>query len=57
MDTGDILTLTSSGTQAVLESLHPAYTYGITIRAVTVASGPPSVPITVKTLEAGQCNE
>ena len=57
LDTGDVHTLTTSGTQAVLESLHPAYTYEITIRSVTVAPGPPSIPITVKTLEAGQCNE
>ena len=41
-------------TELALSLLHPAYTYELSVSAVTVASGPYSVPIAVKTLEAGE---
>ena len=41
-------------TEITLFSLHPFYTYEITIAAVTVAQGPLSSPITVQTDSDGK---
>ena len=55
-DTGNVLTYQtpSDQTNLVVTSLHPFYTYTMSVRAVTVSPGPPSLSITVNTLEDGK---
>ena len=54
LETGNSLTHTSADTKITMFSLHPFYTYTITVVAVTVAEGPPSLPVMVQTLPDGE---
>ena len=37
-----------------VESLHPYYDYVCSVAAVTIGPGPPTLPLTVRTFEAGE---
>lgn len=45
----------TTATTLVLTSLHPHYTYNLTVAAETVALGPYSEPVTVQLPEDGEC--
>jgi len=49
LNTGITSSYTASRTNFTLFSLHPYYSYSITVSAVTIATGPPSSPIVVTT--------
>ena len=55
-DTGVVNNYTSSFSNITLVDLHPYYTYRLVVHAVTVREGPPSDPVMVQTLEAGNIN-
>lgn len=52
-ETGSNTSFTSTSTQITVTSLHPFYTYQISVAAVTVSAGPYSPPVTLQTLEDG----
>ena len=54
VQTGRNFTLTSFDTDISIGNLHPFYDYIITIAAVTIDIGPPSIPFAVQTLEDGK---
>jgi len=54
LETGRSVTLNSTTTNHLVESLHPFYTYNFSVAAVTVAAGPTSDNITLQTSEAGE---
>ena len=55
-ETGDAFQLSTVPNEPVivLSPLHPAYTYRCRVSALTVASGPFSMPITITTHEASE---
>lgn len=50
---GNTFILVSVSLYANITSLHPNYYYQISVSAVTISAGPPSVFILLKTLEDG----
>jgi hypothetical protein len=54
VDTGNVYGHVSSRTNFTLFSLHPYYSYSITVTAVTVAPGPPTAEIFVRTEQDGK---
>ena len=54
LETGNSFLHTSADTEITIFSLHPFYNYAFTVVAVTVAEGPPSLPIFVQTLPDGE---
>ena len=52
-ETGRQFELTSASTLAIVNDLHPYYTYTFAIAAVTVSQGPYSEGLSVQTLEDG----
>ena len=54
VQTGTQFQTTSTGESVVLSSLHPAYTYTVTVAAYTVGEGPRSNTFTFQTLEDGE---
>lgn len=52
--TGITLNLVVSGLSVVVTSLHPNYQYFVAVRALTIAYGPNSHTIAIKTLEDGE---
>lgn len=53
VDTGNEYGHISLSTNFTAFSLHPYYSYSITITAVTVSPGPPSDPIVIRTDQDG----
>jgi len=53
-DTGRSFTLNSTMGNIQVGNLHPFYTYGFSIAAVTVEAGPRSSSITLQTAEASE---
>lgn len=53
VDTNYTFIAVAAGTEITLHSLHPYFAYRLTVAAMTIASGPPSSPIVVQTLEDG----
>lgn len=49
--------LSSASAEITLFSLHPFYSYEISIAAVTIAPGPSSIPIVVRTDPNGKQND
>ena len=54
VQTANIFLFTANTTALSISSLHPAYTYEITVSAVTIGPGPFSLAITLQTAEAGR---
>lgn len=54
LDTGYEFLQTATGTELILYSLHPYYTYVFQISAITVGEGPSSEPIAVQTEQDGK---
>ena len=54
LDTGYDFVQIATGTELILYSLHPYYTYVFEISAVTVDEGPFSLPIAVQTEQDGK---
>ena len=54
VETGRMFQLSTNTTSIVIGFLHPYYTYNCTVVAVTIAPGPFSSVITVRTDEAGK---
>ena len=54
VDTGNVYGHVSLNTNFTLFSLHPYYTYMITVSAVTVAPGPATSPISIRTDQDGE---
>ena len=54
VDTGNMYGHVSLNTNFTLFALHPYYTYMITVSAVTVALGPATSPITIRTDQDGE---
>ena len=55
VDTGQTVTLRATASTAfTVGELHPYYTYRISVAAVTVATGPLSIPISALTLQDGE---
>ena len=52
--TGLMFSVNTTSTEVLVSDLHPFYTYNITVAAVTVEVGVPSVAIPVKTSEDGE---
>ena len=52
-DTGRVFDATPNSTQAILDGLHPFYTYSYTISAMTIGLGPHTTPMLVQLAEAG----
>ena len=55
LDTNTTMKLTAGATEVVLDSLHPFYTYYISVSAVTVLPGPYTEQLSIRTLEDGMC--
>lgn len=53
LDTGLLLTYMVAGKTRSISSLHPYYVYKCSVRAFTVANGPPSEPVFITTFEDG----
>ena len=53
-ETGTNFTLTSTSTRLIVTTLHPFYTYNVTIAAVTISPGPFSEHLVFMTLEDGK---
>lgn len=53
VETGTVFYHTATTTSITISSLHPYYTYNCTITAYTVATGPYTEVVTVRTLEDG----
>lgn len=49
MDTGNMYNHVSSRTNLTLFTLHPYYSYSVTVTAVTVNPGPPTTPVVIRT--------
>ena len=56
VETGDTYKLVSQTASIIVQSLHPFYSYECTVSAVTVAEGPYTEVVTVRTLEDGMCD-
>ena len=54
LNTGTTSSHVASRTNFTLFSLHPHYTYSVTVSAVTIAAGPPSDPIVITTDSEGK---
>ena len=54
VETGRMFQLSTNTTSIIIGSLHPYYIYNCTVVAVTIAPGPFSTVITVRTDEAGR---
>ena len=54
LDTGYDFFQTTTGTELIIYSLHPYYTYEFELSAVTVSEGPSSAPIAVQTEQDGK---
>lgn len=52
-NTGTVFQITTSGTEILLDFLHPAYTYTCAVAAVTIAPGPYSQPLVITTTPDG----
>lgn len=57
LETGQLLAFTTPETELVVTGLHPYYLYECTVSAETVAVGPYSAAIAVRTHEAGKERE
>lgn len=53
-DTNSTTHIISTASEAVLDFLHPFYTYGVSVSAVTVLPGPFTGEIFITTLEDGE---
>ena len=53
LQTGSIFQFTANATSLTVTSLHPAYTYEITVSAATIGPGPFSPTLSLHTDEAG----
>ena len=53
LETGSVLSYSTSGTNFTATLLHPNYQYQVEISAVTIGSGPSTVPLILLTLEDG----
>lgn len=54
IQTGTNRTAQSFDTDVIIGNLHPFYDYLVTIAAFTIAVGPSSDPLTIRTLEDGK---
>ena len=54
LQTGNIFQFTANATSLTVTSLHPAYTYEITVSAATIGPGPFSPTLSLQTDEAGK---
>jgi len=54
LDTGRVLSMTSSNTSASRQDLHPFYNYSCSVAAYTIVGIGPSVEITVQMPEDGE---
>ena len=54
LQTGNMFQFTANATSLTITSLHPAYTYKITVSAATIRPGPFSPTLTLQTDEAGR---
>ena len=53
LESGQVLTMTSMSAVAVINDLHPYYTYEFTVAAYTVGPGPYSSSVTIQLHEEG----
>ena len=56
-ESGQVLTMTSLSVVAVINDLHPYYTYECTVAAYTVGLGPYSSSVTILLNEEGTVND
>ena len=54
VQTANVFEFTANATGLSITSLHPAYTYEITVSAATIGPGPFSPALTLQTAEAGR---
>ena len=54
LPTANMFQFTTNATSLTITSLHPAYTYEITVSAATIGPGPFSPAVTLQTAEAGR---